>query len=115
MGFRALGGADLAITAGEMVAVTGPSGSGETTIVNLIAGIDRPTDGAVTVNGSRLDQMTGEQLAVWRGRNIGVVFQFFRLLPTLTCSGAAAGRDLRPPRATRACRRHWRRTPGARG
>ena len=56
--FPALSGVDLTITAGEMVAVTGPSGSGKTTIINLIAGIDRPTAGAVTVNGSRLDQMT---------------------------------------------------------
>jgi putative ABC transport system ATP-binding protein len=82
--FPALRGVDLAITAGEMVAITGPSGSGKTTIINLIAGIDRPTAGTVTVNGSRLDQMTEEQLAVWRGRTIGIVFQFFQLMPTLT-------------------------------
>ena len=84
VGFRALNGVDLAIAAGEMVAITGPSGSGKTTIINLIAGIDRPTAGTVTVNGSRLDQMTEEQLAVWRGRTIGIVFQFFQLMPTLT-------------------------------
>jgi putative ABC transport system ATP-binding protein len=82
--FSALNSVDLAITAGEMVAITGPSGSGKTTIINLIAGIDRPTAGTVTVNGSRLDQMTEEQLAVWRGRNVGIVFQFFQLMPTLT-------------------------------
>ncbi len=82
--FPALHGVDLAIAAGEMVAITGPSGSGKTTIVNLIAGIDRPTTGTVTVGGSRLDQMTEEQLAVWRGRTIGIVFQFFQLMPTLT-------------------------------
>jgi putative ABC transport system ATP-binding protein len=82
--FRALNGVDLAIAAGEMVAITGPSGSGKTTIINLIAGIDRPTVGTVTVNGSRLDRMTEEQLAVWRGRTIGIVFQFFQLMPTLT-------------------------------
>jgi putative ABC transport system ATP-binding protein len=86
VGFRALSGVDLVIAAGEMVAVTGPSGSGKTTIINLIAGIDRPTAGTVTVNGSRLDQMTEEQLAVWRGRTIGIVFQFFQLLPTLTAA-----------------------------
>jgi putative ABC transport system ATP-binding protein len=86
VGFRALSGVDLAIAAGEMVAVTGPSGSGKTTIINLIAGIDRPTAGTVTVNGSRLDQMTEEQLAVWRGRTIGIVFQFFQLMPTLTAT-----------------------------
>jgi ABC-type glutathione transport system ATPase component len=84
--FRALNGVDLAITAGEIVAITGPSGSGKTTIINLIGGIDRPTGGAVTVNGSRLDQMTEEQLAVWRGRTIGIVFQFFQLMPTLTAA-----------------------------
>jgi ABC-type Fe3+/spermidine/putrescine transport system ATPase subunit len=77
---------DLAIAAGEMVAITGPSGSGKSTIVNLIAGIDQPTAGTVNVNGSRLDQMSEEKLAVWRGRNIGIVFQFFQLLPTLTAA-----------------------------
>jgi putative ABC transport system ATP-binding protein len=86
VGFRALNGVDLGIAAGEMVAITGPSGSGKTTIINLIAGIDRPTAGMVTVNGSRLDQMTEEQLAVWRGRTIGIVFQFFQLMPTLTAT-----------------------------
>jgi putative ABC transport system ATP-binding protein len=84
--FRALGRVDLAIAAGEMVAITGPSGSGKTTIINLIAGIDRPTAGTVTVSSRRLDQMSEEQLAVWRGRNIGIVFQFFQLLPTLTAA-----------------------------
>jgi putative ABC transport system ATP-binding protein len=86
VGFRALNGVDLDIAAGEMVAITGPSGSGKTTIINLIAGIDRPTAGAVTVNGSRLDRMSEEQLAVWRGRTIGLVFQFFQLMPTLTAT-----------------------------
>ncbi|MGD0603735.1 MAG: ABC transporter ATP-binding protein [Streptosporangiaceae bacterium] len=84
VGSPALSGVDLAIAAGEMVAITGPSGSGKTTIINLIAGIDRPTAGTVTVNGSRLDQMTEDQLAAWRGRTIGLVFQFFQLMPTLT-------------------------------
>ena len=84
VGFRALNGVNLTITKDEMVAVTGPSGSGKTTIINLIAGIDRPTAGTVTVNGRRLDQMTEEQLAVWRGHTIGIVFQFFQLMPTLT-------------------------------
>ena len=110
LGFRALGGVDLAIAAGEMVAITGPSGSGKTTIINLIAGIDRPSAGTVTVNGSRLDQMTEEQLAVWRGRTIGIVFQFFQLMPTLTAAENATlpldlahlGRpaNARPPPAT---------------
>jgi putative ABC transport system ATP-binding protein len=86
IGFRALNGVDLTIAPGEMVAVTGPSGSGKTTIINLIAGIDRPTEGTVTVGGSRLDRMTEEQLAVWRGRTVGIVFQFFQLMPTLTAT-----------------------------
>ena len=86
VGFRALNGVDLVIAAGEMVAITGPSGSGKSTIINLIAGIDRPTAGTVTVHGRRLDQMSEEQLAVWRGRTIGIVFQFFQLMPTLTAA-----------------------------
>jgi putative ABC transport system ATP-binding protein len=86
VGFRALDGVDLVIGAGEMVAITGPSGSGKTTIINLIAGIDRPSAGTVTVAGQRLDQLTEDQLASWRGRTIGIVFQFFQLMPTLTAT-----------------------------
>jgi len=82
--FRALQGIDLEIGAGEMVAIAGPSGSGKTTIVNLIAGIDRPSAGTVTVNGTRLDLMGQEDLAIWRRANIGMVFQFFQLMPTLS-------------------------------
>jgi putative ABC transport system ATP-binding protein len=82
--YRALRGIDLQIGAGEMVAIVGPSGSGKTTIVNLIAGIDRPSAGTVTVNGARLDRMSEEALAVWRRANIGLVFQFFQLMPTLS-------------------------------
>jgi putative ABC transport system ATP-binding protein len=88
--FRALRGVDLAIAAGEMVAVVGPSGSGKSTILNLITGIDRPTAGTVIVDGQRLADMTEEQLAVWRGANVGIVFQFFQLLPTLTALENAA-------------------------
>jgi putative ABC transport system ATP-binding protein len=82
--FRALRGIDLEIWAGEMVAIVGPSGSGKTTIVNLIAGIDRPSAGTVTVNGTRLDRLGEENLAIWRRANIGLVFQFFQLMPTLS-------------------------------
>jgi putative ABC transport system ATP-binding protein len=82
--YRALRGVDLSIGTGEMVAVVGPSGSGKTTILNLITGIDRPTAGQVTVDGQRLDEMSEEQLAVWRGANVGIIFQFFQLLPTLS-------------------------------
>ena len=82
--YRALRGVDLSIGAGEMVAVVGPSGSGKSTILNMITGIDRPTAGAVTVDGRRLDEMSEEELAVWRGANVGIIFQFFQLLPTLS-------------------------------
>jgi putative ABC transport system ATP-binding protein len=88
--YRALRGVDLSIGAGEMVAVVGPSGSGKTTILNLITGIDRPTAGTVTVEGRRLDEMNEEQLAVWRGEQVGIVFQFFQLLPTLSALENAA-------------------------
>ena len=82
--YPALRGVDLTIDAGEMVAVVGPSGSGKTTIMNLITGIDRATSGDVIVDGWRLNDLSEEKLAVWRGTNVGIVFQFFQLLPTLT-------------------------------
>jgi putative ABC transport system ATP-binding protein len=82
--FRALRGVDLSIEDGEMVAIVGPSGSGKSTIMNMITGIDRPTAGTVIVDGRRIDEMSEEELAIWRGQRVGVVFQFFQLLPTLT-------------------------------
>jgi ABC-type lipoprotein export system ATPase subunit len=82
--FRALKGIDLQVEAGEFVAVVGPSGSGKSTLINMITGIDRPTSGEVYVVGERLTEMSENQVAKWRGRNVGVVFQFFQLLPTLT-------------------------------
>jgi len=82
--YPALRGVDLEIDAGEMVAVVGPSGSGKTTIMNMITGIDRPTAGSVTVDGQAVHALSEEQLAIWRGGNVGIVFQFFQLLPTLT-------------------------------
>jgi putative ABC transport system ATP-binding protein len=82
--FKALRGVDLTVEAGEFVAVVGPSGSGKSTLINMISGIDRPTSGEVYVAGERLTQLSENQVAKWRGRNVGVVFQFFQLLPTLT-------------------------------
>jgi putative ABC transport system ATP-binding protein len=74
----------LDITQGEFVAVVGRSGSGKTTLLNLLAGIDRPTSGTVRAAGADLGSLSESGLAAWRGRNVGLVFQFFQLLPTLT-------------------------------
>jgi putative ABC transport system ATP-binding protein len=73
----------LAIDAGEFVAIVGPSGNGKSTLLNLLTGIDRPTQGQVDVCGSALHKLKEEQLSVWRGANVGIVFQFFQLLPSL--------------------------------
>jgi putative ABC transport system ATP-binding protein len=75
---------DLDIARGEFVAVVGRSGSGKTTLLNLLAGIDRPTSGTVRVAGSDLAALSESGLAAWRGEKVGLVFQFFQLLPTLT-------------------------------
>ncbi|WP_202610347.1 ABC transporter ATP-binding protein [Herbidospora solisilvae] len=82
--FTALHGVDLKVHAGEFLAVVGRSGSGKSTLINMITGIDRPTSGEVHVAGAAVHTMSENELAGWRGRNIGVVFQFFQLLPTLT-------------------------------
>jgi putative ABC transport system ATP-binding protein len=82
--FLAVRGISLRIGAGEYVAVLGKSGSGKSTLLNLIAGLDRPTAGEVRVAGRRLNDLGENELARWRGANLGVVFQFFQLLPTLT-------------------------------
>jgi putative ABC transport system ATP-binding protein len=74
----------LDIAHGEFVAVIGRSGSGKTTLLNLLAGIDRPTSGTVRVAGANLGSLSESGLAAWRGQNVGLVFQFFQLLPTLT-------------------------------
>jgi ABC-type lipoprotein export system ATPase subunit len=81
---RVLKGVDLQIDEGEFVAIVGPSGSGKSTLINMITGIDRPTSGEVYVAGQRLTTLSENKVAKWRGRNVGVVFQFFQLLPTLT-------------------------------
>jgi putative ABC transport system ATP-binding protein len=82
--FLALKEVDMQVDAGEFVAVVGKSGSGKSTLINMITGIDTPTSGEVFVASTPVHELDQEQLAVWRGRNVGVVFQFFQLLPTLT-------------------------------
>jgi putative ABC transport system ATP-binding protein len=82
--FLALKQVDLQVNAGEFVAVIGKSGSGKSTLTNMITGIDRPTRGEVNINGTAVHTLRENQIASWRGRTIGVVFQFFQLLPTLT-------------------------------
>ncbi len=75
---------DLDVPEGDFLALMGPSGSGKTTLLNLIGGLDRPTSGTVEVGGERIDDASGSQLAKWRSRHIGFVFQFYNLLPVLT-------------------------------
>ena len=81
---HALRGVSVDIREGQLIALTGKSGSGKSTLLNVMTGIDRPTSGSVTINGVCLGSLPEGPLARWRGRNIGVVFQFFQLLPTLT-------------------------------
>ncbi len=75
---------DLEIAKGDFVALMGPSGSGKSTLLNLVGGLDRPTQGWVEVGGARIDEMSDRQLAAWRSRHVGLVFQFYNLLPVLT-------------------------------
>lgn len=82
--FRALKDVTLDIRNKQLVAITGKSGSGKSTLLNIITGIDKPTEGSVFINGVRVDKLSETELASWRGKNVGVVFQFFQLLPTLT-------------------------------
>src|SRR5262245_52838297 len=77
---------DLEIGAGEFVALRGKSGSGKSTLLHLIGGIDRPSGGAVVVGGQAIHDASEDALARWRGRSVGIVFQFFQLLPTLTAA-----------------------------
>ncbi|MCX5662551.1 MAG: ABC transporter ATP-binding protein [Planctomycetota bacterium] len=79
-----LDGLSLEVPRGEFLALMGPSGSGKSTLLNLIGGIDRATGGSVEVGGERIDQMSDRQLAAWRARHVGFVFQFYNLLPVLS-------------------------------
>lgn len=79
-----LGGLDLEIPEGEFLALMGPSGSGKSTLLNLIGGLDRPSQGSVEVGGERIDSLSDRRLAAWRARHVGLVFQFYNLMPVLT-------------------------------
>jgi putative ABC transport system ATP-binding protein len=82
--FAALADIDLTFVRGEHVAILGKSGSGKSTLLNILTGIDQPTAGSVVVDGMRIDVLDETALARWRGRTVGIVFQFFQLVPTLT-------------------------------
>jgi putative ABC transport system ATP-binding protein len=79
-----LNGLDIDIDQGDFAALMGPSGSGKTTLLNLIGGLDSPTSGSIEVAGQRIDAMKSGQLSQWRSNNVGFVFQFYNLMPTLT-------------------------------
>ena len=82
--FTALNNIQLSIDKGEYIAVVGKSGSGKSTLLNMITGIDHPTSGKISLNGTEIGNLNESQLAIWRGKNIGIVFQFFQLIPTLS-------------------------------
>jgi putative ABC transport system ATP-binding protein len=84
--FLALSGIDLQVQEGEFLAVVGKSGAGKSTLVNMITGIDRPSSGEIRVGSQAIQNMNEDQIATWRGKHVGVVFQFFQLLPMLTCA-----------------------------
>lgn len=84
--FTALDNVNLSIVKEEYLAIVGKSGSGKSTLLNIITGIDFPTQGVININGTEIGQMNESKLAQWRGKNIGIVFQFFQLIPTLTIS-----------------------------
>jgi len=79
-----LGGLDLEIPRGEFLALMGPSGSGKSTLLNLVGGLDRPSEGKVEIDGLRIDKLSDRKLAGWRARHVGLVFQFYNLMPVLS-------------------------------
>jgi ABC-type lipoprotein export system ATPase subunit/CRP-like cAMP-binding protein len=82
--FTAVNGINVEVQRGEFVAIIGKSGSGKSTFINMITGIDRPTSGEIVIDGAPVHSLNEAQMAAWRGRNLGIVFQFFQLFPTLT-------------------------------
>lgn len=82
--FTAVNGINVEVQRGEFVAIIGKSGSGKSTFINMITGIDRPTSGEIVIDGAPVHSFNEAQMAAWRGRNLGIVFQFFQLFPTLT-------------------------------
>ncbi len=82
--FTALSNIDLHLAKGEFAAIVGKSGSGKSTLLNMLTGIDHPDSGVAEINGTRVHTLTESRLATWRGANVGIVFQFFQLIPTLS-------------------------------
>jgi putative ABC transport system ATP-binding protein len=82
--FHALRDVNLSVDPGEFVAITGRSGSGKSTLINMLTGIDSPSDGELMVCGAPLNHLSENEMSIWRGQNLGIIFQFFQLLPTLT-------------------------------
>jgi putative ABC transport system ATP-binding protein len=82
--YTALRAINLDVSAGEFVAIVGKSGSGKSTLINMITGIDRPTSGTIRVIDADLSQLNESRMAIWRGHHVGIIFQFFQLLPSLT-------------------------------
>ncbi len=80
----ALNDVSFNVDEGEFVGIVGKSGSGKTTLINMLTGIDHPSEGSIVINGNHLEKMSENELSIWRGKNIGIVFQFFQLLPVMT-------------------------------